>query len=160
MLYNNKGNTSKTWKTIRKIVPNCKSNNNDCNFDSDVDKANEFNVHFSNVGKNTYEKTQEILPGENVTCFSDENVILGDDSSFRPNPGNTETIILTIKSLNETSSVGSDGIPMKFIKDSLYVIVFYLTCIINISIVTGLYSRSQQYNMESVHDCKANNYSI
>ena len=73
---NNKDNTSKAWKTIRKIFPNCKSNTNGCNFDNEMDKDNEFNVHFSNVGKNTYEKTQEILHVENVTCFSDENVIL------------------------------------------------------------------------------------
>ncbi len=63
---------------------------------------------------------------------------LDGDAVFRPHPVGTETVILTIKSLNETSSVGSDGIPMKFIKDALYVIAFYLTCIVNTSIVTGI----------------------
>ena len=53
---------------------------------------------------------------------------------------NTETVIITIKSINKTSSVGSYGIPIKLIKGSLYVITFYLTCIINISIVTVIFS--------------------
>ncbi len=42
-----------------------------------------------------------------------------------------------MKSLNETTSVGSDGTSMKFIKDALYIIASYLTCIVNTSIVTG-----------------------
>ena len=98
------------------------------------------------MGKNTYEKTQEILHGENVTCFSNENVNLGEGSSFR-HPVDTETIILTIKCLNETSFLGSNRIPMKFIKDSLYVIAFYLTCIINPSIVTGIFSTAWKHTI-------------
>ncbi len=59
--YNNKlkeyrGNTAKTWKTIREIVPNCKNNANDFNFEDKANKANEFNVHFASVGKTTFEK--------------------------------------------------------------------------------------------------------
>ncbi len=34
--------------------------------------------------------------------------------------------------------MGSDGIPMKFIKDALFVVAFYLTCIVKTSIVTGI----------------------
>ena len=53
-LNNNKGNFSKTWKTINEIVPNSKTTSNVLNFDNAVDKANEFNFYFANVGKNTY----------------------------------------------------------------------------------------------------------
>ena len=77
--------------------------------------------------------------------FRHANAILGDDNTFKPQPVDTETIILTIKNLNETRSAGSDGIPLRFIKDSLYVIVFYLTCIINISIVTGIFPTVWKY---------------
>ncbi len=59
--------------------------------------------------------------------------------SFRPKPVDTNTIISTLKSLNETCAVGSDGISFKFIKDSLYFTAFYLTIIINTSIVTGVF---------------------
>ncbi len=47
-----------------------------------------------------------------------------------------------IKGLEDTSSVGLDGISMRFIKDALRVIAFYLTCIINTSIVTGIFPTS------------------
>ncbi len=60
------------------------------------------------------------------------------DAVFRPHPVGTETVITTTKSLKETSSVGSDGIPMKLTKDALYVIAFYLTCIVNTSVVTDI----------------------
>ncbi len=44
---------------------------------------------------------------------------------FRPEPVDTDTVMLTIKSLKETLSVGSDGISLNFIKNELYVIAFY-----------------------------------
>ncbi len=146
----NKGNAAKTWKTIREIVPNSKNNVSDCNLEDKGNKANEFNVHFANVGKSTFEKTQSLLHGGsvpyfNVPDFNDANVILDGGNIFRPQPVDTETIILTIKGLNDTKSVGSDGIPLRFIKDSLYFIAFYLTCIINTSIVTGVFPTSWKH---------------
>ncbi len=66
-------------------------------------------------------------------------MILYGVSIFRQQPVDVETVILTIKSLNETRGFGSDGISLKFIKDSLYVTAFYLTCIINTSIITGMF---------------------
>ncbi len=119
---NNKGNISKTWKTTREIVPDSKNISNNYNFDHVVDKANEFNSYFANVGKNAYTKTQEIIHRENVSYPICENVTSGifiEGSTSRPQPVDTDTVVLTIKDLNETSSVGSDGIPMKFIKDAL-----------------------------------------
>lgn len=143
-LHDAKGNTSKTWKIIKDIVPGGK-NSNGHNFQNIANKANEFNFHFANVGKKTYEQTQEFLHGENVSDANDFNVALGDDDLFRPHPVSVETVILTIKNLKETSSVGSDGISMRFIKDALYVIAFYLTCIINTSIVTGIFPTSWKH---------------
>ena len=55
---------------------------------------------------------------------------------FMPTPVNCETVILTIKDLRETSAVGSDGISLRFIRDGLFILAFYLTVIINTSIVT------------------------
>ena len=59
-LRESRSNMSRTWKTIREIIPASK-NNNDYIFEANVNKANEFNLHFASIGKNTYEKTQEIL---------------------------------------------------------------------------------------------------
>ncbi len=94
---------------------------------------------------NTFERTQELLHGENAPTGNNFNVILDDGNVFKPCPVNVETIILTIKSLKETRSVGSDGISMRFIKDALYVIAFNITCIINTSIVTGIFPTSWKH---------------
>ncbi len=51
----------KTWKTITETVPNTKNISITSNFDNVLDKANEFNSYFSNVGKNSYTKTQELI---------------------------------------------------------------------------------------------------
>ncbi len=135
----NKGSIAKTWKIIREIVPSCKGNASERNFDNDIKKTNDFNNHFANVGNNTFLKTQETLHGENVTHFNDMNATVDSVHNFRPQPVDTDTIILTVKGLKDISSVGSDGIPLTFIKDSLYFIAFYLTFIVNTSIVTGIF---------------------
>ncbi len=62
-----------------------------------------------------------------------------DNDYFRPQPVDTNTVILTVKDLKQTNSVESDDIQLKFIKDALYVIAFYLTCIINTFLVTGVF---------------------
>ncbi len=80
-----------------------------------------------------------------VPYFNDANVILDGGNIFRPQPVNTETIILTKKGLNgfnDTNSVGSDDIPSRFIEDSLYFTAFYLTCVINTSTVTDVFPTS------------------
>lgn len=140
---NNKGNISKTWKTIREIVPYSKNiRNANSNFDNVVDKSNEFSSYFANVGKNTDTKIQEIIHCENVPCPVYENVtsgIFGEGSTLRLQPVDTDTVVLAIKDLNETSYVGCDGIPMKYTNDAICIIAFYITCIINTSIVTRVF---------------------
>ncbi|KAK4326723.1 hypothetical protein Pmani_002781 [Petrolisthes manimaculis] len=66
-LWESRSNMSKTWKTIKAIIPSSKNSPKDYISDADVDKANKFNTHFANIGKNTYEKTEEILQVQ--TCL-------------------------------------------------------------------------------------------
>ncbi len=94
----NKGNIAKTWKAIRKIIPNCRSNASGCNFDNEINKANEFNKHSADVGRKTHEKALETLHGEKVMHFNDTSVT-SDGDDFRPQPVDTDTIIRTIKVL-------------------------------------------------------------
>ncbi|XP_037792643.1 uncharacterized protein LOC119587991 [Penaeus monodon] len=61
---------------------------------------------------------------------------------FRPHPVDISTVILAIKELNDTKAIGSDGIPLKFLKDALPVIILYITVIINTSIVTGTFPKA------------------
>ncbi|KAK7074895.1 hypothetical protein SK128_017816, partial [Halocaridina rubra] len=52
--------TAATWKVIRSMIPNEKSTSESYeNIKELKDKADYFNNYFANVGKNTYEKTQE-----------------------------------------------------------------------------------------------------
>ena len=58
---------------------------------------------------------------------------------FRPQPVDINTLILIIKHLKATNSCGSDGIPFRFLIDSLPVTIFFILVIVNTSIVTGKY---------------------
>ena len=139
-----RGDSSATWKIIKEIVPNQKSgsNNQESHFNDNIqEKVEEFNNFFANIGKTTYDLTQQALDNNNDKSLMD---VLPSECNkaiekFRPEPVDTNTVILTVKSLKETRSIGSDGISLQFIKDALCIIAFYLTCIINTSIVTGVF---------------------
>ena len=135
-----RGNSSAIWNLIKELVPNKKKDSDAQKFDDVLVKAEEFNNFFANVGKTTYNLTQQILPSS-YSSSSDlcTTKITCNSMKFRPQPVDINTIILTVKGLNETRSVGSDGISLKFVKDSLCIIAFYLTFIINTSIVTGVF---------------------
>ena len=135
--HSNRGNSAATWKIIKNIVPNKKSTNNN-NFESEneLERAEEFNELFVNVGKRTFEKTQN---NQNITN-PNLDYPLGNgnyENFFRAKPVDVNTVILTLKHLKNSNSAGSDGIALRYIKDSLPVIINYITIIINTSIVTG-----------------------
>ena len=139
-LSSTRGNTSATWNTVKDLIPNKRQPNN-CSFDNAIMKAEEFNEFFANVGKNTFESTQISLHG-NTTRNSQPDPpysTVSTNNPFKPQPVDTNTVILTVKHLRNTKSYGSDNISLRFIKDSLFMIAFYLTHIINTSIVTGVF---------------------
>ena len=138
-LHNNKGNTAATWKIIKNIVPNKKSTANiNLESENELERAEEFNELFIDVGKRTFEKTQNNL---NIINFNYENPERTEnhENFFRAEPVDVNTVILTIKHLKNTNSTGSDGIALRYINDSLPVIINYITTIINTSIVTGTF---------------------
>ncbi len=130
-----KGNTAATWKVIRGIVPGKNEKFINHNFENTKEKAEEFHNFFANVVKNTFEKTQHNLHNQIIRPPPRSN----ENEYFRPQPGDTNTVILAVKSFKETNSYGCDEISFRFIKDTLFVIIFYLTCIINTSIITGIF---------------------
>ena len=90
------------------------------------------------LGKKTFEKSQHNMPDEgDITQPNADPPNTATYNMFRPQPTDSNTIILIIKYLKNTASYGSDGIPLRFLRDSLPVIATYLTCILNTSIVTG-----------------------
>ena len=130
-------NCRKKWKVVKKLIPDKKSNSCSCDVNGD-EKVENFNEFFSNIGRVTYESTQANLQ-DNFYDDPRNTGALPDIEGFRPQPVSVDTIILTFKQLNETKSVGADGLGFKFLKDSLIVLAFYFTIIINTSIVTGVY---------------------
>ncbi len=135
-LNSTKGNTAAVWRLIREIVPSINKTSNGCNTENN--KIEEFNHFFANVGREAFEDSpQNITPEieENLSPLHHE--LASNQNTFRPHPVDTNTVILTIKQLKESNSCGSGNISLKFIKDALPVIIPYITCIINTSIVTG-----------------------
>ncbi len=66
------------------------------------------------------------------------------NSAFRPEPVNANTVISTIKVLNATSSLGSDGIVYIFSGTSSVIIPSF-TCIVNTSLVAGVFPEAWEY---------------
>ncbi len=115
---NCKGNISATWRLIRNIVPSKKVINNTYGHGNALEKAEELNELFVNVGKRTYERTQRQLGHVNSDQEASRNNAVH-EHLFLPEPVDTNTVILTLKQLKNTNSVGSDGISLQHLKDSL-----------------------------------------
>ena len=139
----NKHDISASWKITKKMlyVTNNSSLQMSESKDDMVRKAETFNEFFADVGKKTYEKTQveltrnNIIPQNEIKNISNQGELM----NFKPTPVDCETVILIIKNLKESNACGSDGISLRFIRDSLFIIAFYVTVIVNTSIVTNSY---------------------
>ncbi len=105
------------------------------------------NLHFffSNIGKTTYERTQHSLCGPHDITVNNSNPVLREGACFKAEPVDTDTVILTIKNLKETKAVGSDGIPLRFLKDAMPIMISYITYIINISLVTDIFPKAWKH---------------
>ena len=140
------GNTSATWKVIGEIIPNQKNKHNTHNFANIKEKVEEFNNFFSNVGESSFKRSQEELRKEETITIDRPHVnTINVNSSFRPKPVDVNTLILIVKDLNATNSIGSDGIALRFLRDALCVIAPFLTCIVNTSLVTGVFPESWKH---------------
>lgn len=143
-LENSKNNIAATWKTLKNIIPSKRQNKTTPPLETLNDKVDDFNKFFASVGLRTYESTQESLRADSPNPSTEGSPTPSlpthtDLRLFRPQPVDQVTVILTVKQLQKTNSFGSDNISLKFIKDSLIAIIFYLTTIINTSIVTGTF---------------------
>ena len=140
-----RGDSGATWKVVEDMIPGLRNKSKNTHFDEPLQKAEEFNNYFANVGENAFKKSQEgVINNVATTTHEINNYInqsLPNIPSFRPQPVDVNTITLTFKGLRKTNACGSDGIPYTYLKDALPVLVFYITIIVNTSIVTGLYPK-------------------
>ncbi len=97
------------------------------------DKAEKFNKYFVNIGKKIKNTSPQHDPDPDLVHDTTNT------GTFRPQPGDVNSDIVTLKDLNNTSAVGLDGISLQYVKDALPVIASYLTCLINTSIITGVF---------------------
>ena len=136
---NCRNDIKKSWKLTKTLIPNSKSNLNECKFVDVNQKVEEFNQYFAKVGKEAFNKTQ--MSASNCDNLLNNELIVrrNTGSIFRPTPVSVETIILIVRDLRETNAVGIDDISLRFVRDSLPVMAVYYTIIINTSIVTGKY---------------------
>ena len=145
----NKNDIAASWRIAKKVISNDSSSivSTPQNKDDLTTRAENFNDFFSDVGKLTFNKTQEELAKYDSDSVDVPHNNTNNDNlhCFKPVPVDCETVILTIKGLKETNACGSDGISLKFIKDSLFIIAFYITIIVNTSIVTNIYPMSWKY---------------
>ena len=128
---------TKTWKIIESMTPGKSDTFINMSSEELLHKANTFNEYFANVGRKSFEKSQESI-NVNPQNYLNVQEPLGSEY-FRPQPVDLVTIILVIKELNSTNAFGCDGIAFKFIKDSLPVTIIYILVIINTSIVTLIF---------------------
>ena len=142
------GNSASTWSTLRQLIPTDKHKISlEHNTDDETvrNTVEAFNNFFANVGRETFKKSQQNnVENENVSLPSNNN-INPPCNMFRPKPTDSDTIILIIKSFKNSSFCGSDNIPLRFLRDSLPVLIAYLTCIINTSIVTGIFPEAWKH---------------
>ena len=140
--YNNKFAKCKTknknmWDVIKEIIPSKKQNSKGIATDNPSKTADNFNSFFANVGKRVYLETRNTQGGNRTHRFTDETVCK--NSFFRPQPVTVEKVIKIVETLKNKNSYGEDGISGRFLKDSLSVTAFFLTIIINTSLVTGVF---------------------
>ena len=143
-----KGNIRGTWDVIKKIIPGNKKSFGLLG-DSEAElkeKVEEFNKHFATIGENTFKKSQENPIDPNFLVNNQPSLHSNNLNKFRPQPVDINTLILIIKSLNATNSFGSDGIPLRFLIDSLPVTIYYILIIVNTSIVTGIHPDSWKHS--------------
>lgn len=119
------------------VIGNDGNNDNDDDGDADGDDSDD-----DNINDDIYSDGGGDCDGDGGhNGNNDIEDVIGNNlgSTFRPEPIQPEIIILIIKQMKNTNSCGSDGFTLRYLKDALPVILTYLTCIFNTSIVTGVF---------------------
>ena len=69
------------------------------------------------------------------------------NSVYRTEPVDANTVILTVTNINTTTSVGSDGTALRFVRDARSVTVPFLSCLVNTSVVTGVFREAWKHTL-------------
>ncbi len=113
-----KNNISRTWKIIKKtLFPLIIKKSNTSVTENIQHIAEDFNNFFAKVGKNTFDNTQwSLQDSQHSPDIESDGNFNCKAPFFRLQPVDVNTVILTIKHLNETISFGSDKFSLRFIR--------------------------------------------
>ena len=138
-----KGDSKATWKVVEGMLPGLRNKDRSLDFEDPKQKAEDFNQYFASVGETAYRKSQEGIDNSILHELDNNDNLQTPPGSpkFRPQPVDVSAVILIFKELHRTNSVGSDAIPYKYLKDALPVLCFYITVIVNTSIVTASFPK-------------------
>ena len=137
---NERNSKKNIWNIVNEVIP-CKSKCSSSIIVNDpVASSERFNEFFANVGKKTYESVRSSTGHGHLPQINQQrnNMRQNLRHRFRPQPVSVDTVVNIVMDMKNKNSSGMDGISIRFLKDSLPVLAFYLTVIINTSIVTGV----------------------
>ena len=127
-----KGDPKKLWKDIKEVAPIGSKNSVFPINEIDISLTTNFNQFLCSVGKNVYKKVCEVSPSPPNFFDCTHNY-----PQFSLNTVDIEYILRTVSKLKPSESLTSDGISLKFLKESLDVLALTITQLINTSIVTN-----------------------
>lgn len=143
----NKERGGNIWNVMGEIIPSRRNDKLGCSFENVEEMAENFNEYFSNVGRNVFLETQQYRElNEN-----EQNIVLefgnryGNEINFRLQPVHPDQIAFIITKMKNKNSHGSDGMTTRFLKDSLSILNFYISVIVNTSIVTHAVPRNWKH---------------
>ena len=119
-----RGNSGATWRVVEEMFPGMRKNSKGIDLADPLLKAEEFNEYFANVGEQAFKKSQEGM--QDTVLRLSVNDSQPNLPKFRPQPVDIHTVILIFKDLNDTNAFGSDGIPLRYLRDALPVLFFFL----------------------------------
>ena len=94
------------------------------------------NRYFANIGVSTAASVAASAPvrSDSMPPVRLPRVVTG---NFRVQPVTLEELAVTVHCMNDSRSIGPDGIPMYFLKRCFDVICHVILCLVNTSLVTG-----------------------
>ncbi len=124
------GDMSKMWKTLKQLLPNKKGNSTTLpsTSKSDMDLANEFNKHFTNIGTSHID-----LNNSSTTCNNDSNA----SSKFSFTDITIDQVIKELNAISSNKASGLDNVCTKLIKFGSEAIAMILCKLFNMCLKQG-----------------------
>ena len=96
-------------ENTKTLIPNKNAKSSENLFENISEKVEEFNQYFANVSRETYQRTRGPYENNRININMSENKrVRNFTNKIRLQPVTVETVILIVKDLRETKTVGID----------------------------------------------------